>query len=195
MMQALIRTIQQMISMSEEELRGMLKRCHVATFDKKEYLIEPGRVSNEVYFINSGLVRKTMSDWKGVEHTLHFGLEHQFLSEYTSFLQRSPSMHYIQALEPTEVVVIPRSAIEWCYENVEEGDRMGRLIAEHYFKYFSMRIYNSYAKTPSERYEMIEDIFPNIHNRVPQHMIASYLGITPVHLSRLKRARVKRISA
>lgn len=194
-MEALIRAVRQMINITDEELQEMLTFCHTATFERKEYLIEPGRISNEVYFVNSGLVRKMICDWKGVEHTVHFGLEHRFLSEYSSFLQRISAIHYIQALEPTEVVVIPRKAIEWCYENIAEGDRLGRLIAEYYFNYFSNRIYNSYSKTPSERYEEIEDIFPNIHNRVPQHMIASYLGITSVHLSRLKRARVQRISA
>lgn len=64
---------------------------------------------------------------------------------------------------------------------------MGRLIAEWYFIYKDTRIKNLYALTPKERYDQITDVFPNIHNRVPQHMIASYLGITAVHLSRLKK--------
>jgi hypothetical protein len=97
------------------------------------------------------------------------------------------SIQTIQALEDTEVVVIPRSAIEWGYANLNEGDKFGRLVAEFYFIYHDNRIKNLYARTPKERYDTITEVFPNIHNRAPQHMIASYLGITPVHLSRLKK--------
>lgn len=102
-------------------------------------------------------------------------------------MQKQPSLYSLQTLEETQVVVLPRSAIEWGYKNLMEGQKMGRLIAEFYFIYQDDRIKNTYARTPKQRYDNIEDVFPNIHNRVPQHMIASYLGITPVHLSRLKK--------
>jgi hypothetical protein len=64
---------------------------------------------------------------------------------------------------------------------------MGRVIAEFYFIYFDNRLKNNYAYSATERYATISAVFPDIHNRVPQHMIASYLGISPVHLSRLKK--------
>jgi len=82
---------------------------------------------------------------------------------------------------------MPRSAIEWGYRELKQGDRLGRLIAEFYFIYQDNRINNQYIRSPKERYNSISQVFPNIHNRVPQHMIASYLGITPIHLSRLKK--------
>ncbi|MCB0847724.1 MAG: Crp/Fnr family transcriptional regulator, partial [Bacteroidetes bacterium] len=82
---------------------------------------------------------------------------------------------------------LPRSSIEWGYQNLTQGDKLGRLIAEFYFIYQDNRINNRYIRSPRERYDSITEIFPNIHNRAPQHMIASYLGITPVHLSRLKK--------
>lgn len=81
----------------------------------------------------------------------------------------------MQTEEETEVVVMPRAAIEWGYKNMAQGDRLGRCIAEFYFIYQDNRIKNLYARTPKERYDSITDVFPNIHNRVPQHMIASYL--------------------
>jgi pectate lyase len=85
------------------------------------------------------------------------------------------------------VIILPRKSIEWGYSNMQEGQKLGRLIAEFYFIYHDNRIKNLYARTPLERYNALAEVFPNIHNRVPQHMIASYLGITPVHLSRLKK--------
>lgn len=64
---------------------------------------------------------------------------------------------------------------------------MGRLVAEYYYIYQDDRIKNNYVRTPKQRYDSITEVFFNIHNRVPQHMIASYLGISPIHLSRLKK--------
>jgi CRP-like cAMP-binding protein len=72
---------------------------------------------------------------------------------------------------------------------MQQGNKMGRLIAEYYFIYQDDRISNRYVQTPKERYDIIDTIFPSIHQRVPQHMIASYLGITPIHLSRLKNSK------
>lgn len=85
------------------------------------------------------------------------------------------------------MIVLPRQSIEWGYTNLQEGQKLGRLIAEYSFIYLDSRIQHMYTLTPLERYQLMSDIFPEIHNRVPQHMIVSYLGITPIHLSRIKR--------
>ncbi len=124
-----------------------------------------------------------------MEHTIHFALENQFIADYSNFIQKLPSFYSLQALEETEVVVLPRATIDWGYEHLQAGQKMGRLIAEYYFIYQDDRIKNTYIRTPKQRYDSITEVFPNIHNRVPQHMIASYLGITPIHLSRLKKAK------
>jgi CRP-like cAMP-binding protein len=132
-------------------------------------------------------------DKEGSEHTIHFALENQFIADYSSFIQQQPSLYTLQALEETEVVIMPRSAVDWGYKNLKEGDKLGRLIAEFYFIYQDNRIKNQYARSAKERYDTITEVFPNIHNRVPQHMIASYLGITPVHLSRLKKSDYSKV--
>jgi len=176
-----------MIRISETEMEGFLKPCFLKSFRKKELLSEAGVVPNEIFFIEKGLLRVVITDRDGNEHSIHFAFENQFIADYSSFMRKVPSIQTLQALEETRVVVMPRQAIEWGYQNLTEGDKMGRLIAEFYFIYQDNRINNQYARTPKERYEAIGEVFPGIQNRVPQHMIASYLGITPVHLSRLKR--------
>ena len=180
--------IQQMISIREEEILSLLKNCFVKTFQRQDILSYPGVTPNDIFFINKGIIRVIVHDKEGGEHTIHFALENHFIADYSSFIQQQPSLYTLQALEETEVVIMPRLAVDWGYKNLREGDRLGRLIAEFYFIYQDNRIKNLYARTPKERYDTITDVFPNIHNRVPQHMIASYLGVTPVHLSRLKKA-------
>jgi CRP-like cAMP-binding protein len=182
-----------MISASDQEMNQLLDGCFVKKFQRQDILSHPGVTPNEIFFINKGIIRVIVSDNDGVEHSIHFALENQFIADYSSFMLRQPSLYTLQALEETEVVVMPRSIIEWGYQNLQQGDRLGRLIAEFYFIYQDNRIKNMYARTPKERYDTITEVFPNIHNRVPQHMIASYLGITPVHLSRLKKSDYSKV--
>jgi signal-transduction protein with cAMP-binding, CBS, and nucleotidyltransferase domain len=192
-MQAIRQAILSMISASDQEMTQLLSGCFTKTFKRQETLSHPGVTPNDVFFINKGIIRVIVHDQEGVEHTVHFALENQFIADYSNFILQQPSIYTLQALEETEVVVMPRSVVEWGYKNLQEGDRLGRLIAEFYFIYQDNRIKNLYARSPKECYDTITEVFPNIHNRVPQHMIASYLGISPVHLSRLKKSDYSKV--
>lgn len=182
-----------MIKASEQELDEFLSYCHVRSFKKGDSLSSPGQVPKEIFFVLSGMLRVTVTDNSGMEHTIHFASENQFIADYSSFLVRQPALYRLEAIEPLEAIIIPRQAIEWGYEHMQQGQKLGRLIAEYYFIYQDNRIRNGYARTPKERYDTITEVFPNIHNRAPQHMIASYLGITPVHLSRLKKEGARKV--
>lgn len=176
-----------MIQVSDKELDFFLDSCLKKKFKRKAILSRPGVIPNEIFFICKGVVRVMITDKRGADHTIHFALENQFIADYSCFLKRTPSLYTLETLEETEVVILPRSSVEWGYKNLEQGDRLGRFIAEFYFIYQDNRINNLYSRTPKERYDALSEVFPDIHNRAPQHMIASYLGITPVHLSRLKK--------
>jgi CRP-like cAMP-binding protein len=192
-MEQIREAIRQMIRISENELDIFLSFCAVKTFKRKVFLSLSNKVCNEVFFINKGMTRSILVDKDGVEHTTHFTIENQFIADYASYLQCLPSIYAIQAIEDVDVVIMPRKAIDWGYKNLEQGDKLGRTIAEYYFIYNDNRIKTLYTLQPKERYELIDGVFPNIHNRVPQHMIASYLGITPIHLSRLKKANRQKV--
>lgn len=179
--------IAQMINISEDEIQEFLGMCYPQKFKKKEKLSIPQKIPQEVFFINSGIIRVSVVDREGNDHSIHFALENQFIADYSCFIRKEAGMYTLQAIEDTEVIIMPRKAIEWGYKNLAEGEKLGRLIAEFYFIYQDERIKNMYVRTAKERYDSINEVFPNIHMRVPQHMIASYLGITAVHLSRLKK--------
>lgn len=179
--------IAQMIEVSEAEVAGLLKDCYQQSYKRKALVNTPFKICNEVLFVKKGILRVYVINQEGEEVSIHFALENEFIADYASFLQKTISIQHLQALEPTELIIMPRKAIEWGYENLRQGDKLGRLIAEYYFIYFDNRITNTLTKSPKERYDAITQVFPDIHNRVPQHMIASYLGISSVHLSRLKK--------
>lgn len=181
--------IRQMIPITEKELETFVSFCEKKRHKKKEIISSSYTRTSHTLFVNRGMLRFFLIDLKGKEHTTHFSMENEFTGDYSSLLSNKPSIYTIQALEDIELVSIPLAAIQWGYENIKFGDRLGRLIAESYFLFMDHRISDNYVKSTKERYEMITRIYPDIHNRAPQHMIASYLGITPVHLSRLKRKR------
>lgn len=183
----------QMVHFSESEINYFLKNCSIKQFEKKEILSHSNSIPKEIFFINKGIIRLFLIDNKGTEHTIHFAMENEFICDYSAFINKKESVYLVEALEKTEVVVLPRKTIEWCYSNMDEGDKIGRLIAESYFVHQDNYIKDKYSRTPKEMYDSITDVFPNIHNRVPQHMIASYLGITPIHLSRLKKTNFPKL--
>lgn len=182
-----------MIDITDEEFHSFSQLCSYKTFDRNSIVSKPGFIPNEIIFIVNGLLRVIVTDQDATEHTIHFALENQFIADYSAFIQEIKSMYSLQALEETTAIILPRAAINWGYQHLKEGQKLGRLIAEFYFIYQDNRIKNLYARSPKERYDSITDVFPNIHNRVPQHMIASYLGISSVHLSRLKNRAYKKV--
>ncbi|MEO1449938.1 MAG: cyclic nucleotide-binding domain-containing protein [Bacteroidota bacterium] len=186
-MEALEQALRQMITISPAEMQAFGNFLEKRHYKRKSFLSDADRYIDEVYFVEQGILRVLITDRAGTEHTTHFALENQFIADYQAFIVGKKSQYQLQALEATDVIVLPRAAVEWGYEHMQDGQKLGRLIAEYYFVYLDQRIQDQYTLSPRDRYERMSQIFPDIHNRVPQHMIASYIGITPVHLSRLKK--------
>jgi len=140
--------IKKMICISDEELDSFTSQFSVRKFNRQEIVCHSNIISDEIFFINRGLIRVLILDKEGFEQTIHFALENQFISDYSNFIQKQSSFYTLQAVEETEVVVLPRSSVEWGYQNLKEGEKMGRLIAEYYFIYQDNRIKNSFVRTP-----------------------------------------------
>jgi len=153
-------------------------------FKKKEVLYEYGEVCEYLYFVDKGLLRVYFVV-DGEERSFHFALENYFAVDYQSFLKQKPSHYIIQALEDTTVIKVPLAALHYAYKNLRYGERLGRLLAEEYIFHFTKKIHAIYTKTPLQRYNSFNVMFPGIFQRIPQHYIASYLNISSVHLSRL----------
>ncbi|MFB9076232.1 Crp/Fnr family transcriptional regulator [Flavobacterium procerum] len=154
---------------------------------KKEIILSKGDVCGEIYFVLKGLLRIYFIDQNDDEKTFHFSLENTFATDYQSFLKEIVADLYIQALENTTVLVITYDMLRLLYSNLRNGEKLGRLIAEDYFFMMNEKIKGLYTQTPLQRYNSMNAAYPKILIRVSQHYIASYLNISPVHLSRLKR--------
>ncbi|MCD6543943.1 MAG: Crp/Fnr family transcriptional regulator [Flavobacteriaceae bacterium] len=177
--------IQSLIEINNEEWDYYSAMFSVKNYNKKELLLQSGKICNHIFFINKGLLRIYFEDKDGNESTFYFSQENDFAVDYESFLNRAPSNYTIEAMEDTQVVHMSYKMVVDGYKKLRNGEKLGRLLAEKYFIIFSRKIQNIYTKTPYERYKLMNIQFPNIRQRVAQHYIASYLNISSVHLSRL----------
>jgi len=182
----LISCILKMVDFSPDDISLFTRNMLLRQCRKGSYLLEESKIASAIFFINKGITRNLSILPDGTEFTQYFSLENTFITEYASFLNRAPAIYSIQCIENCEIVEIPKMSIEQGYIHIREGNKLGRLIAENYFTQFVKNAYERQTKTLMQQYETLDVYFPGIHRRVPQHMIASYLGITPVHLSRLK---------
>lgn len=180
------KVISSIIEMSPEEMHYYSNLLSVVKFKKGDMLLKAGDVCRSVFFINKGLCRTFFLNSKGEESTFHFTTEEGFVTDYESLLSIQPAYFSIQALETVEAVVMSHHTIHDGYKNLREGEKLGRVLAERYLFIFTNKVRDMYTETALTRYRRMNSRYPNILQRVPQHMIASYLGISPVHLSRLK---------
>ena len=163
----------------------------VRNIKKGDFLQKQGVVANHVSFLNYGLLRMYhLVD--GREKVSEFFKEGEYAADYRSFLMREPAHTYVQALEDTEVVDLSFDDLQIIYQRIPEANFIGRLIAEELFKDMCRRTTIQATVSIDEQYAAVVRDKPWRIQRVPQYMIASYLGVTPEALSRIKSRAGKR---
>jgi CRP-like cAMP-binding protein len=174
---------------NEAEWIVFMQYLTVASYKKKQHFTEAGKVCNYFGFVLSGSVRYYHLI-NGNDITGYFSFENEFVSSYKSFLTGEPAINYIQALEPSTIILISKSNIDAMLNNPMLGykmERFGRLVAEHYLICYEDRVTSFITETPEERYLKLLETGREILQRMPQHYIANFLGITPVSLSRIRK--------
>ncbi len=155
-------------------------------FRKKGTLLQvQGDVNSNAYFVKEGLLKSYTIDAKGKEHIFMFAPENWIISDIESQQFDHPSELYIECLEDSELIVIDRTKLTSSTLDHEKFDKMVLLLNRR-IGVLQRRVINLLSATARERYEHFLDDYPNLSNRVPQKMIASYLGITPEVLSKIR---------
>ncbi|WP_295767037.1 Crp/Fnr family transcriptional regulator [uncultured Mucilaginibacter sp.] len=177
------------ITFTDDEWQLCSQNIGYLTLKKKENFTVPERVEDRLGFIVSGSVRYFYIK-DGEEVTGYFCFEKEFVSSYKSFLRIEPGINYIQALEDTEMIVVTRQQWEQLLAHPQlayKMERFGRLLAEHYLCCYEDRIAAFVTESPEERYLKLLSNGKGVLQRIPQHYIAHYLGITHVSLSRIRK--------
>lgn len=155
-------------------------------FRKRQYIQQEGDVTRFETFVVKGITRTYEVDDAGQEHVIQFGIEDWWVGDLYSFLTEIPSSYNIDCLEDTEVLQITKNDQEKLYHQVPTMERHFRILVQNAFIASTKRLSSSLSKSASERYEEFLQRYPHIEQRVPNHQIASYLGITPQSLSRIR---------
>jgi CRP-like cAMP-binding protein len=179
------------VEFTEVELAAFNKQCTQVNFSKGDLIIKAGEVQNSLYFITKGIIRNFVENKKGEIKIYNFRSENMTVTGYATYNYEDnlKALVNVECLEDCTLIQVPYEAINFVINNMKLGDRLGRYMAEAHVVQMLHYVLQRDTKTIIERLDSIDKSFPNIHQRVPQYMIASYLGITPVHLSNLKKRR------
>lgn len=186
MSQTLKDHIRKFIKISDEDLSSVLDFFKVLNPKKKENLLIEGQICKSSYFVSGGCLRMFFIDEKGVEKTTQFALEHWWLADYFSFQNQMASRFYIQAVEKSEVWAIGLPEQENMLTQFPQMERYFRLVHQTTNAATQVRIRYLYDFSREENYRYFLAHFPQFIQRVPQYLLASYLGMTPEYLSELR---------
>lgn len=154
---------------------------------KKQYLLQEGDVCKYQAFIERGIVRTYTVDEKGAEHILQFASEGWWTADLSSFISGEPSVFNIEAIEVTDLLLINKSNWETLMETYPKFERYFRIIIQNSLVATQKRLMQSLTESAESKYISFTRVYPNCVQRVPQHMIAAYLGVSRETLSRLRK--------
>lgn len=186
MINNLLNTIQKVITLSPSEIDIVTSLFKERTYKKGDFFLEEGRICKHVGFVATGLMRFYISQ-DGEEKIYDFSQESEFVCNYESFLPKIPSSKNIQALEDSIVFVISHADLQLFYANVKGGERFGRVAIESVFVKILQDISALYAETPELRYERFLRNHSDLQQRISQYHIASFVGVKPQSLSRIRK--------
>lgn len=177
---------------TEQELELIESVSKIKKLRKRQYLLQEGDVWRFNAFVCKGFVRSYFIDYKGQEHIMNFAPENYWTGDRDSLATELPSKYNIDALEDSEILLIKKTDFEMLCKTIPSFNDLINSIIQKSFVVSQDRIHINIALSAEEKYRNFVSKFPQIANRIPQHMIASYLGISPETLSRVRTNAIKK---
>lgn len=182
----ILKHVTRIIPLSAEDQQLFINSLHARRLLRRQFLLQADDICKYENYVVEGCLRSFYVDDNGNEHTLHFALEDWWITDLESFLHRTPARVHIEALEPAWVLQIDKPSLDHLYETVPAFERFFRILHQQAYLAQNRRILNNISMSGEERYHELLQRYPGLVQRVPQKHIASYLGITPVFLSRIR---------
>jgi CRP-like cAMP-binding protein len=189
----LLQLMKQLTELSSEEEALIQHIFKPFTLKKGEYFIQEGHRNDKIGFLMRGLVYYYVLKKDEVSIT-DFTKEGEFVSEYHTFITKQKAIQSIKAIEDCELLVTDYDGLQTFYNKVKHADRFGRKILEHRFGIVVNQLLSLYRHNPEERYLNFMENYADLSQRIPQYLIAAYIGIKPQSLSRIRNRVAKIIS-
>lgn len=184
--QVLLDYISKYVSLTEIEEDILLSKVTYRKYLKGQYIVQQGDVCKYECFVLSGCTKTFYMDKEGQEHIVMFSIEDWWTSDMGSFITQTPADYNVQCLESTELIMFSYDIIEDLYAAIPKLERFFRQIIQKALVASQKRIVRSFSLSAKDRYVYFRNQYPKIEQRIPQYMIASYLGITKEFLSKIK---------
>jgi CRP-like cAMP-binding protein len=185
----LISYINRYVPLTPEEVNLLLSKFRLSNFKKGDYVVQNNNICKFESFVLKGCLKTFYIDNDGEEHIVMFAIENWWTADLGSFLTQTPAAYNVQCIENCELAQIGYNDLEELYVALPKLERFFRIIIQKAYVASQQRIINNLSMPAKERYELFRNRYPNIEQRVPQYMIASYLGITKEFLSKIRGTR------
>lgn len=185
--QQLINYFTEYFPLNKQERAEIGDRFTLRRVKRRAYLLQQGEVCRHFTFVVGGCLKLFAVDHTGKEHNLAFAAENEWMFDLSSFYAEKPGKLYIEAVEPATVLQITHEDLLHLYTNYHKFDRNFRIIVERKYIDLQDRILYHISTTAEERYQLFFQKYPHLANRLPSTQVASYLGITPEFLSKIRK--------
>ena len=189
---ALIKYFDDLFPLNSEEREQVYAQFKERQIKRRGFILQEGDVCKHFTFVVSGCLKMYVIDLAGKEHNLQFAIENEWISDLVSFYQEIPSNVYIEAIEPSLIVQVKHDDLLSLYTRFHKFDRNFRIILERKYIELQNRTLQNISVTAEERYRYFMAHHPELANRLPNTQIASYLGITPEFLSKIRKELIKK---
>ncbi len=177
---------QQFVSLNADELALIDSYFVTVSIQRHAFLLQEGHICDFIAFVNEGLIRHFHTK-DGEERTCDFSFQNRFLTDFTSFTNRVPSIYSLQALQETTLLIIKKENLLRLYQECPKYETFGRLMAEGVAQRATEIAMSLSSQKPEERYKALLQNHPDLFQKVQQKYIANFLGISPESLSRIRR--------
>ena len=181
------KTICGIMPMSASDYELMLPLLQRKTIKKQQHILKEGEICRDIFFLINGFVRMYYIDFDGSEINYRFTDKSNFFVDFQSFLTQKPSRYYWQAMQDSQVLAFPFQEVQRLYASSAAWQKLGRLITESVYLELNERVEMLQFMSPEQRYQHLMDTRPELFNQISQFHMASYLGIKPESLSRLRK--------
>ena len=186
-LEKLLKYIRQYIELTQDEEAKLVLKIKIRKVSKGQFIVRNGDICKYENFVLTGCLRSFYIDNEGQEHIVMFALENWWTADLGSFITQLPADLNVQCLEDSELVQIHYDDLQNLYLEIPKLERFFRIIIQKAFVAAQKRIVNNFSMQATSRYLQFREQYPDIEQRVPQYMIASYLGITKEFLSKIRR--------
>jgi CRP/FNR family transcriptional regulator len=190
MYDALLQHIKKHVPLTAEEEAIVSSYLRHKSVSKKEYLLKQDEVCTASYFVAKGCLRMYTVTDNATEQMIQFAIDNWWMADYTSLNMHKPSPFFIQAVENCEIIALPGNTQEELLARVPAMERYFRIVLQRAYAATQMRVHFIYNMTAKQRYEYFNNLFPGFVQRVPQYMLASYLGFSAELLSKIRAGKV-----